>query len=670
VAYLTNTNTLPGNLRGLRSRTAVRGSIAALATRVALGRLGILLLLAGVRWATPATLAGPVGDGAWTARTRAWFASDGFYSPELEQDSARQFSWTGQTARLDIPRLNRSQAHRLSVNVAAPRPPDVPSPRLSLAVDGVVLVRADLSGDRQRVAVNIPPRRADGTVVTLQVSSTFVPGPQDRRPLGVLVDDVGLTSATGRFRPSAYVVALAGLAAMACALGLILCGLRSRWGLLAPVAVVVVLTWLLLVDGAFIGTYVERLVSVGAGVVLIGAIVAIARWRWPVVAGLPEWSIAIGLVLGACAVKLALFAHPLATIGDAIFQVHRAQMVHGGNYFFTSITPRPFFEFPYPIALYVAAQPFWRFFPSELDLVRLLRGLTLAADALVGLALYAAARRQWNDRVAALLCAVLWPLARAPFEGLSNANLTNVFGQGIFGVAMGVIAWTAAGQRTSIGALLAACGLLVVAFLSHFGTVSAGVPILCAVGVVLWAGGRAHVHRLGAWVLVVALAATALSYVVYYSHFTAVYRTTIARVLSREGEAPTRSMVAPPAIRFRRWIAGGTDDYGLPGLPILAAALAGSVLLARRRRREGVTLVLAGWALVWAVFAVLGIFSAFTVRVNLATAPVFVCLCAYALGFLWAKSRLGAALAVAGTLVITWDGLRIALMCLGLNPLL
>jgi hypothetical protein len=452
------------------------------------------------------------------------------------------------------------------------------------------------------------------------------------------------------------------------AFGLFLCGLRSRRGILVPAAVAAGFTWLLLQDGAFIGTYVERLVPIGAGVVLIGALVAVARWRWPVVAGLPEWSIAVGLVLAVSAVKLALFAHPLATIGDAIFQVHRAQIVHGGNYFFTSITPRPFFEFPYPIALYVTAQPLWRFFPSELDLVRLLRGLTLAADALVGLALYAAARRQWNDRVAALLCAVLWPLARAPFEGLSNANLTNVFGQGIFGVAMGLIAWTAAGKRTSVVAMLSACGLLVVSFLSHFGTVSAGVPILFAVGTVLWAGGRANVHRLGAWVLAVTLAAAAVSYAVYYSHFTPVYRTTIARVLSREGEAPTRSMVAPPAIRFRRWIAGGSDDYGLPGLPILVGALAGFVLLAHRRRREGVSLVLAGWALVWAVFAVLSIFSALTVRVNLATAPVFVCLCAYALGTLWARSRLGAALAVACTLVFAWNGVRIGLMCLGLNP--
>jgi hypothetical protein len=648
----------------------LRRGIAGLVSSVAVGVFGVLLLVAGTRWLMPATIQGPVADGGWTARTRAWVEPSGFYEPELDSATSKAFSWTGRVVRLDLAALDRSHPYVLTLELVPWRPAGLPPARLHAAVDGVMQAPLPLPDGSEGVALSIPSRHTPGAVIGLEVSDTFVPGSHDKRELGVIVRQVGLSPAGGHFQPSLAVAVKAGLAIAACAFGLFLCGLRSRQGVLVHAVVAAGFSWLLLQDGAFIGTYVDRLIAVGAGVAVVGAIVAIARWRWPVVAGLPEWSIAVGLVLAASAVKLALFAHPLATIGDAIFQVHRAQMVHGGNYFFTSITPRPFFEFPYPIALYVVAQPFWRYFPSEIDLVRLLRGLTLAADALVGLVLYAAARRQWNDRVTALLCAVLWPLARAPFEGLSNANLTNVFGQAIFGVGMGLIAWTAAGKRTSIGGMVAVCGLLAVAFLSHFGTVSAGLPILCAVGVMLWAGGRTNVRRLGPWVLIVALAAGTLSYAVYYSHFTPIYRTTIARVLSREGEAPTRSMVAPPGIRLRRWLAGGSDDYGLPSLPTLLVALTGAGLLVRRRRREGVTLVLSGWALAWAVFAVLGIFSALTVRVNLATAPVFVCLCAYALGSLWARSRLAAALAAAGTLVIAWDGLRIGLTCLGLSRLL
>ena len=104
----------------------------------------------------------------------------------------------------------------------------------------------------------------------------------------------------------------------------------------------------------------------------------------------------------------------MITVGDGIFQVHRAQLVHQGHYFFTSVTPSPSFEIPYPVGLYVAALPFWDFFPSKLDLLRLLRTVTVVADALVGLGLYAVARRQWNDPRAALLAAGLWPFARAP----------------------------------------------------------------------------------------------------------------------------------------------------------------------------------------------------------------------------------------------------------------
>jgi hypothetical protein len=410
------------------------------------------------------------------------------------------------------------------------------------------------------------------------------------------------------------------------------------------------------------------LLGIGVGVALAGAVVSVARWFWPGGSTLPEWATAAGLVLGASAIKLALFAHPLATVGDGIFQVHRAQLVHAGTYFFTSITPRPFFEFPYPIALYVAAQPFWRFFPTELDLVRLLRGLSLVADAMVGVALYAAARRQWSSRATALLCAALWPLAPAPFHALNNANLTNVFGQGLFGVAMGGLGWLAAGSRASVAAWVVTAAFIALAFLSHFSTVSVGVPILCMAGALLIAGGRGQARRVGAIALVVMLAAAAVSYGVYYSHFTSVYRQTFARVASGEGEAPTRSIVAPPSVKAQRWITGQSDDYGLPSLPVLAIAGAGAVMLGRRRRREGLTLVLAGWAIVWVSFSALGIFSPLTMRVNLAAAPVFTCLTAYALGTVAAQSRLGAALSAAGALIVGWDGLRVSLIALGLTP--
>jgi hypothetical protein len=651
---------------GPGARTATRQGLDALAIGVASGLLGVALLLAGARWSMPSPLAGPIAEGGWTDRSRAWFVSGGFFDAELDVAHNRQFSWTGGAARLAMPELDRSQAYRLTFVVSAGRPVGAPPPPLLvLAVDGVDLVTAQTSDAPTRVSVDLPRGPATGALVTLALSNTFRPSAGDNRALGVVIDDVSLAPATGHFRPSAYVLTRAGLAIALFVAGVLWCGVRGRWAAGSAAAIVVGLTWLLLQDGAFIGTYVDGLVHIGAGIALAGVLVGLLRARWPIMAGLPDWSVAVGLVLGASAVKLAVFTHPLAMIGDAIFQVHRAQLVHRGTYFFTSVTPKPFFEFPYAIALYVTAQPFWQHFPSNLDLVRLLRGLTVGADALTGLAIYAAARRQWQNRLTALLCAVLWTFARAPFEALNNANLTNVFGQGFFGAALGVIAWTAAGTSLSVPALVLSAVLLTVAFLSHFSTLSVGLPLACAVGVLLIAAGRAPVRRLGLWVLVLTVGAAALSYGVYYSHFNAIYAETFARVTSHAAPLGNSKLVAPAATKASRMLGGATDDYGLPGIPLFIAAVAGAWLLVGRKGREGLTLILAAWAFVWIGFEALGVFTAIEMRANLAAAPMFVCFGAYALGTLASRSRLGAALAAVGALAIGLDGLRLWMMCLG-----
>ena len=643
------------------------GSVA-LASLTA-GALAALLLAAGARWLVPPKLSGPVGEGGWTARSRACFTADGFYPAELDAGTDNHFSWTTRSARLVFPELDRSQAYRLVLRVNAARPAGVALPSsLTLGVDGAVAAAAQPQNERQLVPVAIPARASRGAVIAVEVSDTFVPGPHDDRALGVIVDEVSLRPESGRFSVSGMVVLRTALAVALAVAGLWMCGLRGRLGGLAAIVLAAAFAGLLLQDGAFIGPYASRLVGVGAGLAALGLVVAALSRCWSGASVLPEWPVAVGLVLGVAALELAVFAHPLAQVGDAIFQVHRAQEVRGGQYYFTSVTPQPFFEFPYPIALYVAAMPFWRFFPSDLGHVLLLRIVTLAAHALVGVGLYAALRRQWNDGRAALGCATLWMLARAPLEGLSNANLTNVFGQGVFGAAMAGVGWLSAGA-VSVVALAGTCLTIFVAFLSHFGTTMVGLPLLGAVSVALMVFGRGAARRAGVWVLALTLIASAASYVVYYSHFTTVFRQTFERVTSRQPEPPTRSkLVAPPAEKLKQWYVGTGDDYGRPGLPLLATALAGAVLLARRRPRDGVTLVLAGWGLVWVVFTALGVFSPISIRVNLAAAPVFVCLAAYALSALAGRSRPGAVAAVFAAAVIAWDGVRVCLACLGRGP--
>jgi len=375
----------------------------------------------------------------------------------------------------------------------------------------------------------------------------------------------------------------------------------------------------------------------------------------------PEWALATGAAILAAGVKFTFFAHPRATIGDAVFQVHRAQSVHNGGYFFTSITPRPFFEFPYAIALYVNAMPFWNWFPAELDRVLLLRALSIAADALVGVALYVALRRAWQRPWPALVFALLWPFSRVTVQALCTANLTNLYGQGVFGCGLGVIIWLVASGKVRAAAIVAATTLVTVGFLSHFSTLSVGVPLLGAMGALLVVAGRGSDRRMGAWILAILAIASVVSYAVYYSHFTQIYRATLTRVIAREGEAQTRSMVAPASIKAARWLSETSGNFGWP---LLAAAAAGAVWLLRRRMRDGVTTMFAGWALVWAAFSLLGIFTAIEMRSNLATAPLMLACAAFALGSLGERSRAGAIIASVAGLAIAADGVMDWIMCL------
>ena len=98
----------------------------------------------------------------------------------------------------------------------------------------------------------------------------------------------------------------------------------------------------------------------------------------------------------------------------------------------------------------------------------------------------------------------------------------------------------------------------------------------------------------------------------------------------------------------------------------LVAAAAGAVLLFRRRPRDVLSLVLLSWVVVWAGFTLMGFFTPVSMRVNLATAPVFACLSAYALGRLATTSRVGVVAAALAAPLLVWDGLRMCLICLGL----
>jgi hypothetical protein len=645
--------------------TAARRQLTgALLASLAAGAIAAMLLLAGAHGYVRSPLAGPVADGGWTDRSRGWFTARGVLGAEVDAATGRSYSWIGPSARISLPHLDRTQAYTATLIVDAARPADVAPPHVDVLVDGAPAGRFQTTNGDTAIAVTLPPRGTDRAVLTLQVDDTFTPS-GDPRVLGVIIRDLQLAPASGHFSV-AWSVGIDVAAAVALTtMAVLLCGVGAGLGALWASGIALALVWLTLQDGAFIGTYSESLFHAATGACALGVVIAALRARWPVLAGAPGWGSALGVVLAPTMIMLAVFTHPLATIGDGIFQLHRAQLVRSGSYFFTSITPRPFFEFPYAIGLYVSALPFWSAFPTELDQVHLLRGTAVIANAIVGLALYVAAYRQWRDRRAALFAAALWPFARAPIEALCNANLTNAFAQGLFGVAMGVVGWAAAGA-TSIASTGIAGLFLIGGYLSHFSTFSVGVPLAGAIAIVLVIGARGPDRRAGWWLLALGLVAAGVAYAVYYSHFTDVYRQTWARIAAHEmADAPGSAIAAPPATKFHRWWTGQSDDYGLPGIVSALVSVIGLVALLRRRGRDGLTLVLVGWLAVWVVFTALGILTSIQMRVNLAAAPLFVCLGAYGLAEIAARGHVGRMVAATLAVAIAVSGARLWLMCLG-----
>jgi hypothetical protein len=642
----------------LRSRF---GSIA-LAVLLS-GAATAVLVSATARRVTGASLVGPVAEGSWAARTRAWFVPKGFHQAEFDSTNFRHFIWTTNHSEITVPAIDRSRAYRVRFRISAGRNADVaPPPQLTATVDGVTRLRVDTSNGLQEYEVIAPAGSSQSLTVALDLSNTFVPNSQDRRALGVVVETVAIGPVDAKFRVLPRVLLVAALATMVYAVTAVLCGFTAGWTLAIGLVAAGLHAWLLALDAAFLSEFASRLLRIALGAAALGAIVGLLRWRLPASQWAPEWPVAVGLAIVLGALKLAFYNHSAATIGDAVFQVHRAQYVLGGNYFFTSVTPRPFFEFPYAIALYVTALPVWNWFQGDIGHVLLLRGLCIAADGLLSVAMFFALRRAWGDVRPALAFAALWPFALAPQGTLCTANLTNHYGQAIFGMGMALAGWVASAPKVSTTAIVGITALITIGFLSHFSTISIGVPLAGLAAICLFRFGRGVTRRTGVWLLAAMLAAGAISYVVYYSHFHDVYARTIDRVAAREGEAPTRSMVAPVSTKFDRWI---FETRSLFGLPVLFAATAGAVWLLRRHPRDGLTLLFAGWTLTWLAFSALGIFTAVEMRASLAVAPVLLALATFSLGALSRVSRVGAVAAAAVAIVIAWQGLSAWQGCLG-----
>ena len=114
----------------------------------------------------------------------------GIYPAERDDGSGMTFAWTGGNAAIRLPGLDRRAGWNLTLRVRGGRSNAAANPEITISADGVILSKHATSGEFETVTATIPPRpdRPRGVTITVQVSSTFVPGPGDPRQLGVMLD--------------------------------------------------------------------------------------------------------------------------------------------------------------------------------------------------------------------------------------------------------------------------------------------------------------------------------------------------------------------------------------------------------------------------------------------------------------------------------------------------
>jgi hypothetical protein len=610
-----------------------------------------LLLMAVLRGREGEIVRSIENGGDWYARSPAWFTTRGLYPTEHAPDGA-PFAWAGGRLRLQVPQLDRRAPYTLRLRARSGRAAEEAPAVLRVLVDGIDAPAVTLGGDWQEFDVPVPRARGRGVSVALDAQQTFTPGPQDPRALGFMIDRVTLAAADGA-PPGASIDTLSAVAlfAGAVALAAVLCGAAAWSAAAAGLAAGAVANGLLVFDSAFLGAYSSRLLAPAAAIAVTAAAASLLASM-----ATPErrqgWRTASLLVIVATAIKLAVFLHPAAPIGDGMFHVHRAQAVRAGQYIFTSITPQPFYEFPYPIGLYVAAQPLWDVTP---DRVVLLRALTLVMDGVVALGLFAVVAARWGSSGTGVLATVLALAFPLVTQSVSTANLSNVFAQSCFSAAVAWIGWCLA-PRSAIVAFAGATVLLSAAYLSHFSTAVIGIPAACLIAAAIALARADTESRSWRWVAAATGVSIALAYGIYYSQFHDVYARTWSRIGQEGAETSFVATLAEHSesktVTVARFLIA---NYGWAGLALAAAGVAAAI---RRDWRDGWTLVLGALGVVVGGFLILGAVTPIEMRANLAAQPLVACFAALGCAWLWNTQRLPLRAAAAiGAGATVWLGL-------------
>ena len=589
-----------------------------------------------------AALAGLIGA-VWVALFYAWHSAivvefdrdlprnvSGVHPPERDPVSGLTFAWTAGDALIRLPGLDRRVRWTLDLRVRGARASPSANPYLTITVDGVNVEQIQTTPDFSDLRVTIPTRPEHrGVLIDLHSSDTFVPGPADPRPLGVMLDRMVLAPEGIVLVPDEALEATSlSSAAMGAAIALVGVTAGSAIGgaVLLSAGIAAVMARGFAPFGTYPATMVHVSVWIAFALAALSLFVERVRGR-----GLRNTARFAGVFsASALLLKLAVLLHPNMPVGDAMFHAHRFESVLAGHYYFTSIAPGGY-AFPYPPGLYVFASTFASFARRGIADMALLRIVTTSADCAFGLLLYWVVVRNWENRLAGAMAVAIYHLMPLDFAVLTTGNLTNAFAQSIAIGALAVMAAPALSiQIARMTVLLTA--VMTAAFLSHTSTVAilfvAGVSVsLCF----LVRGGRAL--RSAAWAIAVATAAAGIiSVAVYYGWFMDTYRAEFARI-------GHETVTAAPAaggrtigdrLRFVPYAAGINI-----GAPVLLFALLGAVALVRRHASDRLTLTLAGWTASCVAFLLVGILTPVDMRYYLAALPVIAIAAAFGAAWAW-----------------------------------
>ena len=583
----------------------------------------------------------------------------GVYPPEFIP-GGESFSWTGRSAKINLPGLDRRVPWGCTVRFRGGRSSAAEQPVVDFAVDGLSRGTRLATNTFEDLAAEIPVAAGRaGAVITLTSSTTFVPGPGDARELGVQVDRLACAPVEGIALPSrrADVTGLIGGAMFGAAYGAI--GVTP--GSAAGAVVLLSAAQGFPLSDAFgpYSAYLDRVPWLAFWIAL-SMIVVVKGLDWRRAPPLRQTArFAVAFAGTALYLKLLGLLHPSKALIDAVFQAHRLEAVLGGKYYFTQLMPSGV-QFPYAIGLYVFAAP-WSALAR--DHVALLRIVVCAVAAVAAGTLYPMIARTWGDRLAAAIAVALFCVIPIDYWVVGNANLTNAFGQSIATIAVATIVIMSRGPITAM-VVVAWTLLIALALLSHVSTFAILLVTLGALAL-LWRlfGGREL--RRPAYALMLATAiAIVFSVVTYWGHFGDVYKNAL-RVRTAQASATVPTPATPPQSPEPAGARQGrtTATFGMIGLslgwPILLLAAVGTWSVARRGARDPLVLALAAWGIAFVLFLGVGLMRVeaqferysleFVTRVAYAASPAAAILAAAGAAWAW---RAGLALRIVAIAVL------------------